>query len=90
MTPLNFLLLALFAWYVTYILIRTSGPFNVFARLRSLTTLGGLLECMYCLVVWVALLGYGLLSTPLTPVVYVGAIAGGAMILHRYTGGDHL
>jgi hypothetical protein len=54
------------------------------------TTLGGLLECIWCLVLWTALLGYILLDTPLVHVVYVGAIAGLAMIGHRYTGGDHI
>jgi hypothetical protein len=91
MTPLNLLTLALFAWYVAYVLVKTSGPFHLFARLRAATTLGGLLECTYCLVVWVAAIGYGLLFyTPLTPIVYVGAAAGAAMLAHRYTGGDHI
>jgi uncharacterized membrane protein (DUF485 family) len=91
MSALELLTLALFAWYVAYVLIRTRGPFNLFERLRTATTLGGLLECLYCLTVWVAGVGYVLLTyTSLTPVVYVGAIAGAAMILHRYTGGDHV
>jgi hypothetical protein len=90
MTPLNLLTLALFAWYVAYVLVKTSGPFKAFARLRAVTTLGGLLECIWCLVLWTALLGYILLDTPLVHVVYVGAIAGLAMIGHRYTGGDHI
>lgn len=90
MTPLDLLILALFAWYGSYVLIKTSGPFDVFARLRSITTIGGLLACIYCLAPWIALLGYLILfHTPLAPIVYVGAIAGGAMILHRYTGGDY-
>lgn len=91
MTPLDLLLLSLFAWYVSYILIKTTGPFRLFEHVRSVTTIGGLLECMYCLSVWMAVLGYILLRlTPFAPVVYVGAIAGAAMIMHRYTGGDHL
>ena len=90
MTPLNFIILALFAWYTAYVLIKTAGPFKVFERVRAVTTIGGVLECIWCLVLWTALLGYVLLSTPLVPVVYVGAIAGLAMIGHRYTGGDHI
>jgi hypothetical protein len=90
MTPLELLILSLCAWYVAYVLIKTSGPFNLFARLRALTTLGGLLECLWCLVVWLAMVAYVLyVHTPFREVVYVGAVAGGAMILHRYTGGDH-
>jgi hypothetical protein len=91
MTLVNLLTLALFSWYVAYVLVKTSGPFNMFGRLRAATTLGGLLECVYCLVVWVAAVGYLLLYvTPFAPVVYIGAVAGAAMLAHRYTGGDHL
>lgn len=91
MTLLELLTLALFAWYVAYVLVKTSGPFKLFERLRAITTFGGLLECVYCLVLWIATIGYLLFYfTPLPPIVYVGAIAGAAMILHRYTGGDHV
>jgi hypothetical protein len=87
MTLVNLLTLALFSWYVAYVLVKTSGPFNMFGRLRAATTLGGLLECVYCLVVWVAAVGYLLLYvTPFAPVVYIGAVAGAAMLAHRYTG----
>lgn len=91
MTPINLLLLALFAWYVSYILIRTAGPFKLFAALRAITTLGGLLECQYCLIVWIAVIGYALLMhTDLQAIVYIGAAAGLGMLGHRYTGGDHV
>lgn len=89
MTLLELLILALFSWYVAYVLVKTSGPFKLFERLRAVTTFGGLLECVYCLVVWVAIAGYLLFYlTPLTPIVYIGAISGAAMLAHRYTGGD--
>ncbi len=89
MTPLDLLILALFAWYVSYVLIKTAGPFNLFARLRAVTTFGGLLECQYCLIPWIGLLAYLLYLSPFREIVYVGAIAGAGMILHRHTGGDH-
>lgn len=91
MTPLDLLVLSLFSWYAAYCLVKTDGPFKVFSRLRGVTTIGGLLLCVYCLVVWAALIGYLILyHTAFDPIVHVGAIAGGAMIMHRYTGGDHL
>lgn len=92
MTPFELVVTGLFAWYVSYVLIRTSGPFKMFVRLRSVTTIGGLLECMYCLVVWIAALGYFILGKPAIPemIVYVVAAAGFGMILHRWTGGDHV
>lgn len=88
MTSFELILLALFAWRVAYMLVKEEGPFQVFARLRALTTLGGLLTCIYCTSVWSALLGYLLISTPLAPVVYVLAVSGLALMAHRYTGGD--
>lgn len=91
MTAFDLLLIALFAWYVSCILIRTDGPWHVFARLRKVTTVGGLLECMYCLAPWMAALAYLLLAhTDAQEIVYIGAAAGLGMILHRYTGGDHV
>jgi len=90
MTPLNLLLLSLFAWYMSYVLIYTHGPFRVFVRLRGLTTLGGLLECLFCLILWMAALGYLLLMhTDAQEIVYVGAAAGLGMLLHKYTGWDY-
>jgi hypothetical protein len=90
MTILDLLILALFAWYVSYVLIKTAGPFNLFARLRAVTTMGGLLTCQWCLILWVGLAAYLLyVYTPLREVVYVGAIAGAGMMGHRWTGGDH-
>ena len=89
MTPLDLLILALFAWYVSYVIIKTSGPFNVFGRVRAVTTIGGLLECMYCLIPWIGILAYIVYQSPFQEIVYVGAIAGLGMILHRWTGGEH-
>ncbi len=88
MTPLDLLILALFAWYVSFVLIKTDGPLKLFLRLRTLTTIGGLLLCIWCLCPWVAALGYLLMQTALFPIVYIGAAAGGAMFLHRYSGGE--
>lgn len=90
MTLLDFIALALFAWYASYVLIKTSGPFDVFTRVRKITTMGGLLACQYCLIVWMALLGYVILVSPVAPIAYVSAAAGAGMLAHRWTGGDHV
>ena len=89
MTPLDLLILCLFTWYVSYVLVKTDGPFDVFAKLRARVTFGGLLLCQYCLAPWIAALGYVTLLSPYAFIVVIGAASGGAMILHRYTGGDH-
>lgn len=86
MDALNLLILALFAWRLAYMLVKEAGPFDIFTRLRAVTTLGDLLICVNCLSVWTALLGYVLLTTPLAPIVYVGAASGLALWGHKYTG----
>lgn len=93
MTPLDLLILALFAWYTAYVLVKTSGPFKVFERLRTLTRSFGVLECMYCTILWTAVIGYRLIfgfPMPTIAIVHIGAIAGLGMLGHRYTGGDML
>ena len=89
MTPNDLLILALFTWRLAYLLVKESGPFNLMGRLRARTTIGGMLDCLYCCSIWAALIGYVLLSTPLVPIVYVGAASGLALLLHRYTGGEY-
>ena len=85
MTPPDLLTLCLFTWYTSYVLVKTSGPFDIFAKLRARVTFGGLLECIICLSVWIAALGYVLLQSPYAMIVYIGAAAGGALWGHKYT-----
>jgi len=67
-------------------LVREAGPLNVFARLREHTTLGGLLECVFCASVWTAALLWLLWLTPGRPAVYVLAISGAGLIAASWTG----
>ncbi len=71
------------AWYVAYAVTSTHGPFNVFERIRKITTLGGLLACPVCLAFWAAL---ALLIAPMGVVTQALAVAGAAMILHSWSG----
>lgn len=84
MTISDFAILALSTWYLAYSVAKLSGPFNVFAWLRGK---GELFTCIYCVSLWIAI-GFALLwFTPARVLVYPFAIAGGGLILHRYTGG---
>ncbi len=89
MQALDLLILSLATWYVAYTLTAKPGPFRLFERFRARWTIGGLLNCMPCLSVWVALVLY-LIGLVFAPAVWVVAVAGGAMLAHRYTGGDHV
>lgn len=82
---------ALAVWRVTHLLQAEDGPWDVMLRLRQRAGngfWGGLLDCFYCLSVWVALafawpcgdtIGERLLLWP--------ALSGAAIVLERATGG---
>lgn len=89
MQPLDLLLLALGTWYVAYSVTKTHGPYHVFEKLRAALPLGGLTACIVCCAFWAAL-GLYLLSLVLMPLVYIFGAAGGAILLYRQTGGDHV
>lgn len=80
---IDLLIVTFAAWYLAYSVTSTHGPFNVFDRLRKLTTLGGLLTCPVCLAPWVAL---ALLIAPMGVVTQSLGAAGAAMILHGWSG----
>lgn len=80
---LDLLIVAFASWYLAYAVTSTHGPFNVFERIRKVTTLGGLLTCPICLAFWAALV---LLIAPMGIVTQALAAAGFAMILHSWSG----
>ena len=55
---LRFTLGAIAAWRITHLLIVEDGPWQSFARIRRIAAtsgLRGLLDCFYCLSLWVAI-----------------------------------
>lgn len=91
MTLPDLLIIVLATLYVAHSVTETHGPFDVFAKLRGMRWHGGLLNCTVCASLWAALACYLLLyHTPLAPVVYILAIAGGAVVLMAYAGVKHL
>lgn len=90
MQAFDLLILALATWYLSWVLTSKSGPWNVFGWFRDHVKLGGLTACMPCFSVWIAALLYVVSLSPALPVLYVLAMAGGANLLHRYTGGSHI
>lgn len=86
---LDLLILALATWRLAYLLVRETGPFGLFTRLRARTTLGGVLNCTYCMSIWTAALMAALWLTPLQPIVWALAVSGAALMLASYTGVNH-
>lgn len=97
MTVIEFVMIALAAWYVAHCITKESGPFNLFGRVRSWArrnikegertpdgSFAEAIECVYCMAFWVGLLVYLLWLTPAQPLVLVLAIAGGALVAERW------
>lgn len=96
MNPLDLLILSLATWRAAYFIVKDNGPFNFMGRIRTRWTdgehpgsFGELLTCIYCASIWTSLLMLAIWFTPVQPVVQIVAISGGALMLHRYTGGMH-
>jgi hypothetical protein len=89
-TVFTFLVCALAAWRLAHMFTLERGPFDVFQRLRAHTTLGGVLDCVYCLSVWTALLFISLAmfawdSAAVQVFVYALAASGAALMLGAYS-----
>lgn len=83
------LIVLLAVWRITHLLWGEDGPFDLFLRLRKLaeqTFFGHLLDCFYCLSLWVAI-PFAWLAGAAWPerlILWFG-ISGGAILLERIT-----
>lgn len=80
-------LAVLACWRVTHLLAREDGPWNLLATIRRRlgpSLLGQLMDCFYCLSLWVAA-PLAWLVFPPGPDLWLGwlALSGGACLLHR-------
>jgi hypothetical protein len=84
------LLIAVFAvWRGTHLLWGEDGPFEIFLWLRRLAGrgfLGELLDCFYCLSLWIAFpIAWVMGSNWLERVVLWFGLSGGAILIERVT-----
>jgi len=82
----DLIILSLATWRLAFMLVRESGPFDIIARARTRSTLGGLLDCVACVSLWSGIILWLLYLTPLKPVVYIPAISAGGLMLASWTG----
>ena len=75
------------AWRITHLLNAEDGPWDILVRLRRLAgngILGGVLDCFYCLSLWVAApLAYVLGDDWKHRLLLWPAISAGAILLHK-------
>src|SRR5262252_2969649 len=79
-------------WRVTHLLSAEDGPWEVLDRLRQWAKgrfLGALLDCFYCLSLWIALpLAIGIGTGWMERVLLWPAFSAGAILLERMTSRD--
>jgi hypothetical protein len=84
---MQFILAALVTWRVTHLLANEDGPADVIARLRGRLgsgRLGNLMDCFYCVSLWVAVPAALLVSRePATWAISWLALSGAACLLER-------
>ena len=83
----RFVLTVLATWRVTHLLANEDGPANLIARFRALlghSLAGQLLDCFYCLSLWIAApIALFVSRRPLEWLLSWLAISGGACLLER-------
>ena len=86
---MRFALASLATWRVTHLLAEEDGPANVVVRLRERAgdgSLGELMDCFYCLSVWVAApFGFALARRPRDAPLHSLALSGAACLLEQAT-----
>ena len=90
--PYLFLLCVLAVWRVSHLLSQEDGPFDLVIKFRKLFGqgfFGNLLDCFYCLSIWVSIPFAGWLAGDWKEgVVTWLALSGGACILFKLTEKD--
>jgi hypothetical protein len=84
-----FMLSVLCVWRVTHLLQGEDGPGDLLVRLHRMAGsgfAGKLLDCFYCLSLWVAApLAYWVAETPLERLLWWPALSAGAILIERMT-----
>lgn len=85
-----FMLSVLCVWRVTHLLQAEDGPGDLLSKLRRMAGngfMGKLLDCFYCLSLWVAApLAYWVAETRMERLLWWPALSAGAILLERVTG----
>jgi hypothetical protein len=84
----NLLILSILAtWRISHLFAQEDGPFDVIIKFRKLFGqgfFGSLLDCFYCLSIWVAIPFAILLSQNISLfILYWFGISGGACVLYK-------
>lgn len=88
MQSLDLIILSLACYLLTDALVNRALPFGVMARIRDKTQ-WQVFQCFYCAAFWCGIVVYLLWLINLE-LIYPLAVGGGAILLWRHTGGNHV
>lgn len=84
-----FILMGLTVWRITHLLSNEDGPFDMVIKFRKLFGqgfFGTLLDCFYCLSIWVAIPFASLSGDSISEILLLwGALSGFACLLEKAT-----
>ena len=88
MDALRFIILTLATWRITHLIQAEDGPWDVIFKIRKLLGngfAGSLMDCFYCLSIWIAI-PFALIAgkTLVDDVIYTMAISGGAIWIQQF------
>ncbi len=87
--PIGFVICSLAVWRITHLFSQEDGPFEVVLRFRKLFGrgfFGSLLDCFYCLSIWVAIpFAIYLSGNWIEGMITWLAISGAACLLFKFT-----
>lgn len=90
-SPVALVIAILAVWRITHLFWGEDGPWDVFVRFRRMAGegfLGSLLDCFYCLSLWIsAPLAWRLGNTWLERLLLWMSLSGGAILLERISAG---
>lgn len=95
MTPFVFLIGCLAAYRISVLIVRDAGPWGLFSKLRSVTRFSKLLNCIFCVSIWVgsaveaALYLSGIKSLPVLVAFFALSFSSITIILDRCFTADH-
>jgi hypothetical protein len=89
MDIMRFIMIILVVWRLTHLLSKEDGPFDIIFLIRQKAGagfLGNLLDCFYCLSIWIAL-PFGLWHGIgwMEKIIYWLALSGAACLLEKAT-----
>lgn len=86
MTYFDMIMVATATWYVTYCLATLPGPRGIFIIMRKWF---GVMQCKYCLSLWVGLVFYSFAYVGYTDIVNVFGLVGAGHLLASWTGANY-